>query len=720
MVLARVLKSAKDVEPSAKPLQPSPGQGEDVDVSGGGGVETLGGKKVPEKKLSLNAKQILVGHYPKVLDLRKYTFETEIFMHLQKEFDLAAKEGRPPQPNISISGSDSVEVIHFPGYGYDYAVIESLPNLKELHFYEGQWGGGGPIWLICQNLPRLERIVAKGAGMRWLELENLPGLNSIDASGCDKLDYFSITKAPKIEIINLGGCRKLSKILGLGPTAQKRLGIAKQIAAVQHSSRRDLKIYDDMTITDIEMVLANINRGAKLAERRGPYRPSGADEFKDESDCEQYEFNLLRPLEYVYTGGTGESYCHEFMVKDESGIVSSQGNHTPEDCLREALHHVVSDLVQPFGNAATEDQVLAYLNLLVAAPTSEPADWAKTEDVTMRRALAANPLMSEPALETLASNKDLKVRLAIAGNPATPDQDRIAVLDGLLKSKSPKVLEAVARNPATSEAVLRKLATSTHAKVLVAVAEHRATPDLVRVSAIEMLAKNVDSEVRLAVAKNKATPPAILACLADDKDLQVRQAVAEHPTTPGPIRIAVLVALGNESNPKVLVAVARNPATPATVLEDLSKQQDSTLLEAVAANPATLAPVLQMLAMNVNVGVRMTVALNPATPTATLDALAQDEDEYVRGSVAENTATSAAAFGVLVREESWHTRLAIAENLSTPAAVFETLATDQEYMVREAVARNPSASGAALKILAKNKSDNIRMYVAQNLESRGL
>lgn len=41
MVLARVLKSAKDTEPSAKPLQSSPGQGEDVDVSGRGDGDTL-------------------------------------------------------------------------------------------------------------------------------------------------------------------------------------------------------------------------------------------------------------------------------------------------------------------------------------------------------------------------------------------------------------------------------------------------------------------------------------------------------------------------------------------------------------------------------------------------------------------------------------------------------------------------------------------------------
>lgn len=685
--------------------------------------KTVASTQARTVKLSLNAKQVLVGDYPAILDLRKYTFETEIFTHSYKEFNLAYKEGRPPQPNISISGSSSVEVLHLPGDAYDYAVVENLPNLKELHVHQGGWAGGGLTWLICQNLPRLERIVAKGACVKWLELENLPRLNSIDASGCDKLDYFSITKAPKIEVIKLDGCKKLSKIVGLGPTAQNRLGISKQIAAVQQSSRRDLKIYDDMTITDIEMVLTNINRGAKLAERRGPYRPSSHDVLKDESDCDQFGFNLLRPLEYVQTGNTGESYCYEFTEGDEHGV-SSLGHHTPEDCLREALRSVASDLAQPFANAATEEQVLAYLNLLIAAPTSDPADWVKTEDVIMRRELAANPLMSAPALETMANDKDLKVRLAIAGNPATSDQVRTTVLNGLLKSKSPKVLEAIARNPASSEAVLRRLVESSHAKVLVAVAEHPTTPEGVRVSAIEMLATNVESQMRLAVAKNKATPSAVLAGLAEDKDLQVRQAVAEHPTTPGPIRIAVLSALGNESNLKVLVAVARNPATPATVLEALSKLQDRTLLEGVAANPGTLATVLEVLARNVNLGVRMAVACNPATPTATLDALAKDaqeEDEdnvgLVRQCVAGNPATSAATLGMLVRDERWFTRLAIADNPSTPAAAFETLAKDNNTSVRECAAKNPLAPLTALEILAKDRNANIRMCVARHRAS---
>lgn len=304
--------------------------------------------KTPAKKeLSLNEKQVLVGDYPKILDLRKYTFENKTFLHLSEEFELAEAEGRPPQPNISVSGSDSVEVIHFPGYGYDYAVVEHLPNLKELHVHEGEWGGGGPTWLICQNLPRLEKIVIDGTDVRWLQLENVAVLNSIDVSGCEKLDYFSIKSAPKLKVINVDGCIKLRKVLDLNPAAQRRLGIARQIKAVQKSSRRDQKIYDNMTITDIDMVLANINYGAKLATRKGLFPEN---EFcygrEDDPKFKSFSFELLRPLEYVYTGGTGETYAYDFLCHDYSrsghGISSSEGNSNQEDCLDRALHYMIN------------------------------------------------------------------------------------------------------------------------------------------------------------------------------------------------------------------------------------------------------------------------------------------------------------------------------------------------------------------------------------------
>ena len=318
-------------------------------------------------QLSLNDRQVLVGDYPKILDLREYTFVIETFMNSWKEFELAEKEGRPPQPEISISGSECVEVIHFPGDFCDYAVLENLPNLKRLHLHTGRYGCGGPTWLICQNLPSLETIDMDGIEVRWLQLENLTALKSIHLNGCEKLDHFTIKNAPKLRDIELDGCRKLKEILDLSPARKRKLGVTEKIATVQAASKRDLTLYDNMTITDIDMVLANINLGFKLATQMGLGREVEPNVSVSNVQCHQFEFFLLRPFEYVYTGNTGESYCYAFFEFDEDRFGSTLGIHEPEDCLSEALACAAAYLTLPSNLAASDDQILAYLNQLVAS-----------------------------------------------------------------------------------------------------------------------------------------------------------------------------------------------------------------------------------------------------------------------------------------------------------------------------------------------------------------
>lgn len=357
MVLARVLKSAKNPEPSAQSLQPSPGQGEDVDVSGGSGVETFGGKKVPEEKLSLNSKQVLVGDYPKILDLRKYTFEPKIFLHLSDEFNKAAKEGRPPQPNICIANNNCVETVYFPcdEIGYDYAVFSNLPNLKELYICrkdEHSIWSGELKWLICKNLPNLRKIAIEG-DVRWLELEDIPSLEIVDVSKCNSLDYFSIKNAHALKRVNVKSCKKLREISDLSEEFKNKLGITKQIQKTQEKSKRDGKIYKNMTFTDIDYLLENINLGAKLATRRGLFP---MDEFdrtntgfcygrESDPDFRSFSFDLLQPLAHVYTGGTGVIYVYDFLCHDYSrhgyGICSSEGYSSQENCLDSALHCMI-------------------------------------------------------------------------------------------------------------------------------------------------------------------------------------------------------------------------------------------------------------------------------------------------------------------------------------------------------------------------------------------
>lgn len=337
----------------------------------------------------LNDKQVLVGDYPQTLDLRKYAFDTEIFIHFSDEFEKAAKEGRPPQPNIYISNNDSVETIYFPfdQAGYDYAVVANLPNLRELYICrkdETRLWTGELKWLICQHLPNLRKITIEG-DIRWLQLEDMPSLETIDVSKCKDLDYFSIKNAPAIKNVNVKNCKKLRVIADLPLETQSNLGITKQVQKTQGKSKRNGQIYKNMTFTDIDTVLANINHGIKLATRAGLFYKGevGSKEsgfcYGRENDPEfkNFSFRLLRPLEAVYTGGTGETYAYELLSHDyfdgQYGICSGTGNSTQEDCLDYALHSIdMAEWPIPRSRNLSSKQILAFLNQLIAEECHSP------------------------------------------------------------------------------------------------------------------------------------------------------------------------------------------------------------------------------------------------------------------------------------------------------------------------------------------------------------
>lgn len=330
----------------------------------------------------LNDKQMLVGKYPKILDLRKYAFKTKNFGHSSDEFKKAAEEGRPPQPNICISGNDSVETIYFPldQAGYDYAVVANLPNLKELHVCrkdESRHRRGELLWLICQNLPELKTITIEG-DVRWLQLEDMPCLENIDVGKCKNLDYFSIKNAPALKKVNVKNCKKLRAIADLPTEIQSSLGITKQIQKTQEKSKNNGKIYKNMTFTDVDTVLANINYGAKLATRNRLFPkdhktdPGFCYGRENDPEFKSFSFNLLRPLESVYTGGTGETYAYEFLRHDyhngQYGIGLSISNSTQEDCLDYALSWIADLGLAIPGRRwrVPSKQVLDFLNQLIA------------------------------------------------------------------------------------------------------------------------------------------------------------------------------------------------------------------------------------------------------------------------------------------------------------------------------------------------------------------
>jgi hypothetical protein len=316
-----------------------------------------------------------------VLEVRGLVFEREPLGYEDKDYEEAAKSGSLVKPVVCISNDVTLRVIHFP-LEFDYVVFDNLPNLEELHI-----GGGGPKdtwdamshslqWMICRNLPKLKKITVNCKVLRWLEIDGAESLQSIDLRKAGAIDRLSILNAPSVKKIDVRGCKKLKEISGMHPDKQSELGVTDQIESMQANSKCDGTLYKNMSFTDVEHVLWTINYGVKIASLKGLFH--GDEDFcygrEDDPDFNNFSFHLLRPLEFVYTGGTGETYAYEAVCHDFSngkyGAYLGVGNSTQEECLDQALDTLSgSDLNIPGKQDPTNMQILEFLNKLVAKET---------------------------------------------------------------------------------------------------------------------------------------------------------------------------------------------------------------------------------------------------------------------------------------------------------------------------------------------------------------
>lgn len=321
------------------------------------------------KNLEVDKNHVLIGPFGKTLDLRNVELDVDIVINDGKEFARAIKNGRPPQSPIYISGNAEVEVLYIPLQRamVDYAVIENLPNLRELHISGENSIGvkfGDLKWLICQNLPKLKKITAKGR-LFWLQINDAPMLETIDTKACPNLDNFSIHGAPKLSKINVSGCKKLQRIDGLTNDTQIALDVREQISVNQEKSKGDGTIYKNMTYSDVLMVLDRINEGLKLALKRNYLRGEIEAVVLAGSGGDMpyhFGFKLLRPLEAVTTGGTGESYAYRTILDG-----CEMGNSTQEDCLEYILKNIsaIFEFEVPGETCSSTKEILTLLNKLV-------------------------------------------------------------------------------------------------------------------------------------------------------------------------------------------------------------------------------------------------------------------------------------------------------------------------------------------------------------------
>ena len=311
-----------------------------------------------------------------ILDFRELEFDQECFGYGEADYKKAAISGDLLQPAVCIANDVNVKIIYFPPK-WDYVVFDNLPNLEELHVCvidsKDKWATlfHSLQWMICRNLPNLKKITINCNVMRWLEIDGAKALQSIDLRKAVAIDYFCILNAPSVEKINIKGCNKIREISGMHPAKQNELGVTSQIEDMQAKSKHDGTLYKNMTFTDVEHVLWTINYGVKIASLKGFLRDEDACYGReDDPDFNSFSFHLLRPLEYVYTGGTGETYAYAVLCHDysngEYGAYDSVGNSTQEDCLGYALHTLsCMDLNIPGKRDPTEKQILNFLKKLV-------------------------------------------------------------------------------------------------------------------------------------------------------------------------------------------------------------------------------------------------------------------------------------------------------------------------------------------------------------------
>lgn len=117
------------------------------------------------------------------------------------------------------------------------------------------------------------------------------------------------------------------------------------------NSRQRWTIYESMSIDDFNLVLDNINRGAKamsqfgfLSEDQDCSILGRYDLLSYDPDFVPFNVRVLQLGETVYTGGTGESYDFAidmaYVCSDLNIIYHDEGASSPEDCLRTILHHI--------------------------------------------------------------------------------------------------------------------------------------------------------------------------------------------------------------------------------------------------------------------------------------------------------------------------------------------------------------------------------------------
>lgn len=278
--------------------------------------------------------------------------------------------------------------------------------------------------------------------------------------------------------------------------------------------------------------------------------------------------------------------------------------------------------------------------------------------------LAVNPRTPPKALMRLATYREDRIDIGLAGNPQTPE----------------KILCAFAGDPKSAAEVVRR------------VALNPSTPFPVLTAMVDRACQATQNQKKLpasfAAAANRSLPHDYCEQLATNQHAVVRRCLAQNPSLPEKLT----VALASDPDTEVRVRIVENDRTPPEILARLAGDRQK--------------------------GVRAKVARNDRTPPETLSALARDVEEDVRSVVARNDRTPLETLSALSKDTVWEVRASAAANTNTPVSVLARLAEyDGNGNVVQNASRNPSTPSGSVKIgvarLKKGEESHKKKRIAE-------
>lgn len=254
----------------------------------------------------------------------------------------------------------------------------------------------------------------------------------------------------------------------------------------------------------------------------------------------------------------------------------------------------------------------------------------------IRRALARNPNSSVGLLADLAHDRDVRVRVGVAANPATIEP----VIAVLSRDPVQSVREAASRHPLYSN--------SKYGPQAIAARSVARDPSTFMAALIEVLRDGGRGLYEGGWHTRYSTEPEALAALIYSPDREVRISAVSRIRDPELLR---QIAVSRDT--RVAREIAVNRLSPSDVLSALTRTaitgRPRDLAYPLAVNPSTPASALALIAESHIVDLRAAVAANHSANEGTLRKLAQDQFLIVMKNAVGNPGTPPDALALAVQ-----------------------------------------------------------------------